>query len=163
MDPFSGLCGPTVPISADPLELFSLFFDNVVIDLIVRETNRYAAQCRGDDTWETNAEEIRAYLGFQILMGINQLPEIRDYWAKDERLHYAPIADRISRRRFEEVSRYLHFVDNATLPKRGEDGYQRLQKILPIITTIRERCLLVYTPKAQNSIDEAMIPFKGEH
>ena len=26
-----------------------------------------------------NAEEIRVYLGIMILMGINRLPEIRDY------------------------------------------------------------------------------------
>jgi len=139
--------------------LFSLF-DGNVIDLIVIETNRYASQCRGDDDiWETNAEEIRAYFGFYVLMGINHLPEIRDYWSKDEKLHYSPVADRISRRRFEEISRYLHFADNTTLPARGEDGYERLQKVQPII---RERCLQMFRPGAENSIDEAMIPFKGE-
>ena len=28
-----------------------------------------------------NKQEIQAYLGFMILMGINELPEIRDYWS----------------------------------------------------------------------------------
>ena len=163
MEPFTSTYGPSVVITADPLELFSQFFDNDVIDLLVRETNRYAAQCRGDNTWETNRQEIRAYLGFHILMGINKLPEVRDYWANDTRLHYAPIADKISRLRFEEISRYLHFVDNTTLPLRGEEGYQRLQKVQPLIDAIRERCLNKYRPRAENSIDEAMIPFKGIH
>ena len=43
-------------------------------------------------TWSTTSDEIRAYIGFHILMGINRLPEIRDYWVKDEKLHYTPIA-----------------------------------------------------------------------
>ena len=37
-------------------------------------------------TWSTTSDEIRAYIGFHILMGINCLPEIRDYWVKDEKL-----------------------------------------------------------------------------
>ena len=162
VESFTGTSGPAVSISSDPMELFSLYFGDSIIDAIVRETNRYAFQCRGNEEWQTNPAEIRAYLGFNVLMGINHLPEIRDYWSRDPRLHYAPISDRISRDRYEEISRYLHFVDNETLPQRGESGYERLQKVKPIISAIRERCLKTYRPKKENSIDEAMIPFKGE-
>ena len=48
--------------------------------------------------------ECRAYLGFAILMGIVRLPEERDYWSQDSYLRYAPIADRIGRDRFEEIT-----------------------------------------------------------
>ena len=163
MAPFSGETGPAIPISSDPRELFSLFFDDEVIDLIVRETNVYAQQClvNTTTTWSTTSDEIRAYIGFYILMGINHLPEIRDYWAKDEKLHYSPIASRISRTRFEDINRYLHFADNTQLPSREEQGYNRVQKVQPIITAMKQRCTSLYRPNAQNSIDEAMIPFKG--
>ena len=155
--------GPTVPVSTNPLEMFTIFFDAEVLDLIVRETNRYASQVLhgSETTWETDVQEIRAYLGFRILMGITRKPEIRDYWSRDEKLHYTPIASRITRDRFEEVTRYLHFVDNTSLPARGEDGYHRLQKVLPIINLLKERFLKSYNPHPQNSIDEAMIPYKG--
>ena len=87
------------------------------MNLIVDETNRYAEQSlQGTDkVWSTNAEEIRVYMGFMILMGINHLPKIRDYWSVSEYFRYAqiaPIADRITRDRFEEITWYLHFVDN---------------------------------------------------
>ena len=161
--PYTAETGPAVPISSDPLQLFSLFFDDEVVGVVVTETNRYAQQCLAGTTrtWSTEADEIRAYVGFNILMGINWLPEIRDYWAKDEKLHYSPIASRISRTRFESITRYLHFTDNSSLPAMGEPGYHRLQKVLPIITSMKQRCTSLYRPNAQNSIDEAMIPYKG--
>ena len=163
MDPFVGQRGPTAPISSDPKELFSLFLGDEVIDLIVKETNLYATQCLAEttETWSTTAAEIKAYIGFHILMGINRLPEVRDYWAKDDKLHYSPISSRISRNRFEAITKYIHFADNSSLPSRGEPGYDRLQKVQPIITAVRQRCASVYQPNAQNSVDEAMIPFKG--
>ncbi len=165
MTEFSGSPGPAIPLGSDPLQLFSLFFDDNVINLIVREANRYASTIpstqRSRRQWSTTPEEIRAYLGFSILMGINHLPEIRDYWSTSPLLHYSPIADRISRDRFEEVTRYLHFVDNDTLPSRGELGFSRIQKVQPILMAMKERCLSVYKPHCEVAVDEAMIPFKG--
>ena len=38
-----------------------------------------------------------------------------------------------------------------------------LQKVLPIIMAMKQRCTSVYRLNAQNSIDEAMIPFKGTY
>ena len=139
------------------LGIFSLFFDDNLVGMIVEETNRYAEQCLRETNKQctANAEEIRAYIGFMILMGINHLPEIRDYWSTDKSLRYAPIADRISRDRFEEKTRYLHFTDNDKLPARGEDGFSRLQKVDPIISALKQY------PHSQLSVDEAMIPFKG--
>ena len=156
---------PQVVKSRDPLEMFSYFFDEEVLSLIVRETNLFAAQCLAaanrTTTWETDLEEIKAYLGFMIIMGINKLPEIRDYWALDDKLRNPFIASRITRKRFEEISRYLHFVDNSTLPLRENPGFHRLQKVMPIISAMKEKFLLKYHPRPQNSIDETMIPFKG--
>ena len=165
LQPCTQPVGPTVPVSQDPLEMFSLFFDDEVVGLITQETNRYAQQVLAGSgkTWETNPQEIRAYTGFRILMGITRKPEIRDYWSKDEKLHYAPIAARISRDRFEEVTRYFHFVNNESLPARGEEGYHRLQKVLPIILLLKARFLGNYNPHTQVSIDEAMIPYKGTY
>ena len=83
--------------------------------------------------------------------------------ARDKRLlHYAPIADRISRDRFEEITRYLHFVDNDILPARGEEGFSLLQKVEPVISHLKAKFKSVYYPHCQCSIDEAMIPFKGQ-
>ena len=102
-----------------------------------------------------------AYMGFMILMGIVHLPSIYDYWKKDEVYHYSPVASRISRDRFFELHRYLHFADNSSLGLPGTPEYNKLGQIKPIIEKLSERFCSVYTPQMNVAIDEAMIPFKG--
>ena len=78
-----------------------------------------------------------------------------------ESCYYLPIASRISQKRFLEIRQYLHFVDNSSLVQRGEPGYDRQGKIWPIIDAVNTALLTSYKPNCENSIDEAMIKFKG--
>ena len=96
-----------------------------------------------------------------VVMGINRLPEIRDYWSTDDKLRNTFIASK-TRDRFEQISRYLHFVDNTRLPSQNEPGYHCLQKVLPIITHMKRKCKENYNPHPQNSVGEAMIGYKGK-
>ena len=77
-------------------------------------------------------------------------------------MNYPPISDRISRDRFYDIHRYLHFADNSQLPPRGEPGYDRLGKVREIMDKVLQRFLALYQPLYQphceNAIDEAMIP-----
>ena len=110
-------------------------------------------------TWrKVTTDDIQALLGFPILMGIVQLPSLDDYWKKDPLLHYTPIADRISRDRFRELSCYLHF---ATLVARGSPGYDRLRKVRPIINHFSAKFAEIYSPGKNVAVDEAMIKFQG--
>ena len=161
VEPFEEDTGPTVVISADPTELFLSLFTPQLMEHIVVETNRFASLClsathRGDGpvpTWETSVDELKAYFGFQILMGFNRL---RDYWSMN-----FPIASRISRNRFLEIQRFLHFVDNITIASRGEPEYDRLAKVRPVIKSLQRSFFESYKPHTENAIDEAMIKFKG--
>ena len=62
---------------------------------LVQETNLYAEQCQAaisvqDSAWkERTVEEMRAYIGLNILMGFHQLPEIDHYWTSFAR-RYRP-------------------------------------------------------------------------
>lgn len=135
------------------------------MELVVEQTNLYAKQTMEQAAYErwtpVTDQEMWAYLGFSILMGINHLPSLADYWKSDEIYRYPPVADRISRDRFFDLSRYLHFTDNTTLPQRGHPNYNRLQKVQSVIDAVLEACLSTYNPNKNLSIDEAMIAFKG--
>ena len=100
-------------------------------------------------------------MGFMILMSINHLPALSDYWKIDPTYRYGPVANRITRNRFFEISRYFHFVDNTTLLPRGDPGYDKLGKVRPVIDLLSERFLQNYNPHRENSVDKAMIKLKG--
>ena len=106
-------------------------------------------------------EELCAYLGFMILMGIVRLPTLQDYWKKNEDCHYSALAKRISRDRFFDLHCYLHFVDNSTLQPPQSPGYDQLGKVRPIINIISDCLAKICLRGKKISIDEAMIAFKG--
>ena len=131
----------------------SLFFTSSVLEHILEQCNRYAAECKGEQfqTWQPiTVEELCAYLGFMLLVGILRLPCFCNYW-KDMMYDYVPVADRISQDQFCNLHRYLHFADNCTLSP----------QIAPIIVMLRGRFAAVWNPGKNISIDKAMIPYKG--
>ena len=94
-------------------------------------------------------------------MGINHLPSLEDYWKRDDVYNYHPISSRISRDRFREITRYLHYVDNDTLEPPTSPNYDKLGKVRPVLTYLQARFSEVYTPGRELAVDEAMIKFQG--
>ena len=131
---------------------------------IVTETNRYASLCLKEkfENWEKiTIDELYAYFGFLVLMGIVSLPSIRDYWRKDETFNYSPVTSRISRSRFLDIHRFLHFVDNDSLPRYGDPAYSKIQKIKPVLTYLSSKCGELFVPGQDLAVDEAMVKYKG--
>ncbi|KAL5509675.1 hypothetical protein EMCRGX_G005078 [Ephydatia muelleri] len=163
--PFSNPVGPTFTVGEDAGEIFNHFFTDSLIDHIVIQTNKYAQETMEPTKflkWKSvTTEELRAYFGFMILMGLVRMPELEDYWKLDPVFNYPPIASRISRNRFKEISRFLHFADNQSLVNRGEPGFDRLGKVRPVIEEISKSLLHNYDVSRDVVVDEAMIPFKG--
>ena len=181
--PFCQPVGPTVdlPPGTSILNIFKMFFTTTLVASIVEQTNKYAQQVLGVDCgpprWtDVTPEDIWAFFGFAILMGINRLPALHHYWSKDEQLHYKPIADRIPRDRFLAIWRFLHFTDNSALsPGTGDAALSsgtgdaalssrpsdRLWKVRPVIDSVLAACRTLYRPNREQAIDEAMVAFKG--
>ena len=107
---FTSSLGPSLDIPSSPVEVFDLFFSPDLLQIIVRESNAYAKIVMGNDKYEKwskiTMEEVKAFLGFSVLMGINHLPSLNDYWSRDPHLRYAPVADCITRDRFRDISRF---------------------------------------------------------
>ena len=113
------------------------------------------------DKWTPlTTAELKAYMGFSIFMGIVKLPSIENYWRRDVQFHYSPIASKISRDRFRDIRRYLHFTDNTTLPTPGTPGSDRLAKVRPLFNKINERCSAAYNLGREVAVDEAMIKYR---
>ena len=156
--------GPAFTASPSLLQIFSMQFTTELMTTIATETNRYASLCLKEkyDKWDkVTIEELYAYFGFMILVGIVNLLSIKDYWRNDEDFNYRPLANRISRTWFLQIHRFLHFVDNDTLLSYGEPGYSKIQKVKPILIQISANCTEQFIPGRDLSADEAMVKFKG--
>lgn len=96
-----------------------------LIQRLVDYTNSYAvwkmtAQGSVDDKWEETSEpEMRAFLGINILMGINQLPEVDMYWSSDPYIGNQGLQQAMTCNRFQKISQYFHASDRAAEPRRG--------------------------------------------
>lgn len=86
------------------IDFFTLLFEEEMFQLIAAETNRYAAekqQTQPDSRWfPCTADEIRAYFGVELLMGIHKLPSYRMYWSEEEMLKVDYIKRVMSRTRY---------------------------------------------------------------
>ena len=153
--PCTELAGPTIPLPHDPLSILSPYFDDNLVGMIMEETNRHWNSVCGKPI-SGGQRMFRRYgrIGFMILMGINQLSEIQDYWSMNKSLRYALIANRISCDKFKDITRYLHFVDNDKLPACGEDSLSHLQKVDPIVSALK-KFKAMYYPHSQLSVDKA--------
>ena len=163
--PFSENVGPTFSVPSSPKAVLNHFLTDSICEMVVTQSNLFAQQVMGEEkyaAWEKiTVDELRAFFGLRILMGIVKFPAMAMYWSKDTALNQPEITSRISRNRFQDLTRYLHFANSSTLPERGQSGHDRLGKVRPIINALQERFLLNYSPNRDQAVDEAMLPFQG--
>ncbi|XP_044133452.1 piggyBac transposable element-derived protein 4-like [Bufo gargarizans] len=67
----------------------------------------------------------------------------------------------MSRQRYEILLKFFHFNDNSQCPSNSSPDYDRLYKIRPLLDYLSEKCLTVYTPSENVSVDESLVKFKG--
>lgn len=162
--------GPRVFLGEDgtPVAYFDLVFTPEIMKLIVEETNRYAEQRlqhpftapSSQIRWEpVTIEEMRAFFGCMIYMGLCSLPELKDYWSKE--LGQERISSVFSYHRFKDIFRFLHCNDNSTALPRDNPNHDKLHKVRPVMKLLQESFKECWVPHQQNSVDEGMIPFTG--
>ena len=99
-------------------------------------------------------------MGFSILMGINSLPSLAMYWGNVPLTIMLPLLI-ASVEHYKQISRYLHFSDNASLAPLGTSSYGRLGKVWPLMEYLSTKFSSLYSPWENLAVDEAMIRFQG--
>jgi hypothetical protein len=170
--PFTGNPGVVVDIdsTARPLECFELYFDQVMIDIIVRETNRYADQYISKNppkvrslykAWTPTSEnEMRLFLGIMILQGIVKLPRQEWCWSKRKIIHVPVFSELMSRNRFLLLMKFMHFSDNENFDLDNHPN-PKLRKFFEVMEHLRNRFREVYVPAESLSLDESLMLYKG--
>ena len=161
--------GPTsilVTSESTPLQIFSRFFTDEVWELLVLETNCFAASVCGTTPrarpWiDVSQQEMRAFFGELIYMGVCRLPRLGLYWTTKFPLAIHGVADVMSINDFQQLFRCLHLADNSAQIPVGQPGHDRLFKVRGLLDLLIPKFGSEYHIHHECTIDEAMIPFKG--
>ena len=151
-------------VKVDHLEIFSCFFTPELWSLMEEETNRYAGQNPQRPSshmkmWrDTTVEELQHFVGLCLLMGIHVLPVQQHYWSQDPALGVPYFSETMPRDRFNDLRKYLHFADNATL-----DQTDRLAKLRPFLRLLEDQYRTVFVPTQNISVDESLWSYHGRH
>ena len=139
-----------------PVELFFTFFDVEVFDLIVTQTNNYAAH--KNKNLDMTVEELKCFIGILLLSGYVQVPRRRMFWQQSEDTHNSLVVAAMTRNRFDEIISCLHVADNNNLKK--DDKFSKVRPLFDLLN----KAFLANSPHEENhSVDEAMIPYFGRH
>ena len=92
-------------------------------------------------------------------MGIVQKPAARSYFSKRRVISTPEFADVISRERVELICKFLHFIDNESLP--AYQGPPVLLKICPVICHLNIKFQTLYIPNQNIAIDESLTLWEG--
>lgn len=143
-----------------PVECFLLFMTSALHDEILAQSNLYADQQRAAKNDQTpwtpiTKEELMAFVGINIAMGIVSLPTMDDYWSTDPILSHAWFQAVFSRNRFREILRYVHVADNSKALDWNAPNYDKLWKVRPLLDVPSKGSLELYTPHPQVSVHKS--------
>lgn len=160
-------CEPVGPTQSvinnleDPYSSFQQIFSLELIDHLVYQTNLYIMQEAGVNNKPITLDEMKKFLGINILMGIKRLPSYRDYWCSIEEIRDFYISKIMPVNRFGYLLSHLHINDNTNMKSHSEPGYDKLFKVRPLLDNLSRTFKFCYNPTRIQSIDESMIAFKG--
>ena len=161
-----------MPEDANEYDFLNLYLTDELLSLIVRETNHYAKQFIADNgadlkefsnvrNWEdTTFDEMKAYLGILVLMGIVYKPRINMYWSTGTLLETPIFAKLMTRDRFLLLTKFLHFSNNDNFNP-VDPHRDRLFKIREVCNLFKKQWKAVYNPGINICIDESLVLFKG--
>lgn len=170
--PFNGPTGKQVDTSNyEIFDYVKLFITDDTVDMLVIETNRYAAQFIESSELKINSRvkawenvtvtEMWTFLGISCYMGIVKKPKIALYWSTDPFLSTPVVSKYMKRNRYQLILKFLHFNDNTNLPPVGEKIARRKFMFEPITSQLLKAFETVVLPPRDVSMDESLLKFHG--
>lgn len=128
-------------IGQTEIDCFGSIFDDQVVSILVTETNRYAKQNNSKNWSDVTLQEMKAFIGCLIVMGIHQLPALKNYWSSDPFLRVEAVASVMTANRFKKIVENLHCNDNETQPPKSDPKFDKLHKVKPLLDILNEKCI----------------------
>ena len=165
--------GPTFnPDAMRPVDYFFKFFSLSLFRRITRWTNTTMAGARRRTG--TSIEEIRAWFGIVLVMGLANTNNMKNYWSQRPGFRNPLIANTMSKGRFQRISKDLTTSKSSRNPdqwpkethEERQHAYLHAKKhpmypVQPLWDSVKEACYQRFNAYREIAIDEAMIRYKG--
>uniref|UniRef100_A0A803K7T6 PiggyBac transposable element-derived protein domain-containing protein n=1 Tax=Xenopus tropicalis TaxID=8364 RepID=A0A803K7T6_XENTR len=169
--PFTAVPGLNVDTTHfEMIDFFNLYITKAILQDMVRYTNLYAEQylasnplrgySRAQAWYPTNVNEIKRFLALTLAMGLVERNSIASYWDTATVLSIPLFSAVMPRNRYQILLRFLHFNDNAAAVAPNEPGYDRLYKLRPLINSLCQRFIEVYTPSQNIGVIKGRLRFR---
>ncbi len=159
--------GPHIPddTEIDPLSLFELYFDNTVVERILESTLAYADHKKSEMNVSYSKfmllsftkAKLFSYLGALILLGLHGVRNHRYTWSTKTAQTLVRLSELLPCEQYELISTFLHLVTPSEELQLGN----KLCKILPLHKYLKAKCLELYQPFRELSVDERMVKSKA--
>jgi hypothetical protein len=125
-----------LPASVDrhsPIAIFDLFFTPEQMRILVENTNKSGPfhqmgprNCHTLEWRDTSVEELYAYLGILIYMGLHPENDIDQYWCidVDNQPSHMPVRRSMARDRWKQISRAFHIAE------KGKSAFTKVKNTL---------------------------------
>lgn len=156
-----------------PSEIFKRYFSDEIIKQITRETNKYAEcyinSAQGQQylaekkrskvaRWkDINEEDIRVYLGINMLIGIVRLPSWREYWDSHSPLLVTNIPKIMNYTKYDLINKFLQVDASATFESALANQNNKIKFFKLIVDNFQKMVI----PNENLTIDERVCRFKG--
>lgn len=154
----------------DIAEAFSLFLTNDILDIVVRETNRYAERYCAEVNngqnppqqplcWNNiDIDELKAVIGLLLIAGADKSAHVstRDLWSPTAKPVYKSVMTVV---RFESILRFMRFDDRRTRDQRRTTD--KLAAFRDIWMMFLDRLPKMYRPNMDMTVDEQLVSFRG--
>ncbi|XP_038050488.1 uncharacterized protein LOC119723737 [Patiria miniata] len=159
--------GPNFRKKRDPVKYFLKFFPLSLF--LLKSTWTNTNMRKAGSRLLTSVEEVKAWFGIHMVMGLTKIPYYQNYWSFDPGYYNRLIASTMTRHRFDTITKHLACADPNTSPEMIVDKIQRyrhmrshpLYPLQPVWDEVLSNCRDKYTMGQHLAIDEAMIKYSG--
>jgi hypothetical protein len=152
-------------------EYLMLFWPLNMMRKIVRMTNLYAGRSNGESgtlggpKWVyLTVSELKSWFAIVILMGLKKIPNQRLHWSSTDMFHSREISSIMCRRRFEDILRCIHLVDNDHITtNKDEPSYSKIAKCEWLVREHNALYSQYWQPEQNLTIDEMMVKYCGKY
>lgn len=139
------------------LEIFEMFIDSEIVELLVEQSRNYALFCNRPDP-TISPDEMKCVIGILIVTGYNQLPGRDFYWDSQKDMKNSMVSESMRRDRFRQIIKYLHCADN-THPSLTD----KIWKLRPLMDKLKSKFIKNWVPEQHLDYDESMVKYYGRH